>query len=95
MYCRLCVACYELPIHYPVISVEFVQEAVRLIQAARREARDNRVDVTLQARLAEVEAQLTAALTKANRENGSVFLQARAMWKITLHKVMPQRFLLK
>ena len=56
-----------------------MQEAVRQIQAARREARDSRVDVTLQARLAEVEAQLTAALTKANRENGTVFLQACAM----------------
>lgn len=56
-------------------QISFLQEAVRQIQAARREAKDSRVDVTLQARLAEVEAQLTAALTKANRENGTVFLQ--------------------
>lgn len=49
------------------------------MQGARKEGISSRVDAALLARMAEVEAQLTAALAKANRENGSVFLQARAV----------------
>lgn len=52
-----------------------LQEAVRLIQSARREGNNGRVDSPLTGRLAEMETQLSAALVKANRENGSVYLQ--------------------
>ena len=57
-----------------------VQEAVRLIQSARREGNSGRVDPPLAGRLAEMEALLTAELNKANRMNGSVYLQVSALY---------------
>jgi hypothetical protein len=52
-----------------------VQEAVRRLQAGRREASAGRVSADLSARLAEAETETTAALAKAERENGGVYLQ--------------------
>lgn len=48
---------------------------MRLIQSARKEGSSSRVDAPFLSRLADMETQLTAALVKGNRENGSVYLQ--------------------
>ena len=51
------------------------QEALRRLQAARKEASAGRVAAELSARLAEAESETTTALSKAERENGGVYLQ--------------------
>ena len=45
------------------------------MQSARREGNSGRVASPLLGRLTEVETQLTEAALKANRENGTVYLQ--------------------
>ena len=55
--------------------VPVLQEAVRLVQLARKEGGQARIDAALLGRLGELEAELTAALAKANRENAGVYLQ--------------------
>ena len=68
---------YEVAAVHPQL-VPVLQEALRLVQLARKEGGQARVDAALLGRLGELEAELTAALAKANRENAGVYLQVRS-----------------